>query len=246
MDSLDLNRVAEYVNQYIGTFHARRLARIQDWTLNRILTRKNPYLFRAKNITSAAELISSVLDATISSSEEELFGEFLEQLAIFVNEITFGGQKSPSPGIDLDFARDEVRYLVAVKSGPNWGNSSQHADLEVRFKNALKVLRQSPHITHVQAVLGTCYGKSRTVEKGIYRKICGQRFWEFISGDPKLYITIIEPLGYEAKRHNDNYLIERNNTYNRFVRDFTNQYCDEVGRIDWARLVKFNSGNLEV
>jgi hypothetical protein len=101
-------------------------------------------------------------------------------------------------------------------------------------------------MTHVQAVLGTCYGKSRIVEKGIYRKICGQRFWEFISGDPNLYITIIEPLGYEAKRHNDNYLIERNNTYNRFVRDFTNEYCDEVGRIDWARLVKFNSGNMEV
>jgi hypothetical protein len=135
MSTLDLNRVAEYVNQNIDTFHARRLARVQDWTLNRILTRKNPYLFRAKNITSAPELISSILDATISSSEEELFGEFLEQLAIFVNEIAFGGQKSPSPGIDLDFIRDRVRYLVAVKSGPNWGNSSQHADLEVRFKN---------------------------------------------------------------------------------------------------------------
>ena len=30
-----------------------------------------------------------------------------------------------SPGIDLEFDKDGVRYIVTIKSGPNWGNSSQ-------------------------------------------------------------------------------------------------------------------------
>lgn len=244
MNTLDLHRVAEFVNQNIDTFHQNRLAKIQGLALKQVLKRKNPYLFRAKNATSAAELVASILDATVSSSEEELFGEFLEQVAIFINQMTYGGQKSSTKGIDLDFTRDGVRYLVAIKSGPNWGNSDQKSKLNDNFKNALKVLRQSRHVTNAQAVLGTCYGKNKTTDNGLYRTICGQNFWEFISGDPELYIKLIEPLGYEAKRHNDHYVVEKNNTYNRFVREFTNEFCDEIGQINWAKLVHFNSGNL--
>lgn len=245
MNVLDLDRVAEFINQNIDSFHKSRLARIQGLTLREVLKRKNPYLFRAKNILAASDLVTSLLDASISSSEEGLFGTFLEQVAIFINEMACNGQKSSSPGIDLEFVRDNIRYLVAVKSGPNWGNSGQYRDLKTEFKNAIKILKQSPHMINVQAVLGICYGRNRTVDNGVYIKVCGQSFWELISGDPELYIKLIEPLGFEAKAHNDNYLLEKNNTYNRFVWEFTNQFCDANGQIDWAKLVSFNSGNLK-
>src|SRR5579871_6725480 len=212
MDKLDLGRVSEFVNLNIDSFHRNRLLKIQELRLNDVLKRKNPYLFRAKNVTLASELVSSILDASLSSSEEGLFGGFLEQLAIFVNELAFHGQKSSAPGIDLEFTRDGVRYLVAVKSGPNWGNKDQHSSLRVNFRNAIKILRQSPRIANVQAILGTCYGKSKTVDNGEYIRICGQQFWEFISGESNLYIDLIKPLGYEAKKHNENYEVEKNKT----------------------------------
>jgi hypothetical protein len=244
VNRFDLDRITEYVNQNIDSFHQSRISALHNLKLKDLLKRKNPYLFRAKNINSAADLVSSLLDASLSSSEEGIFGGFLEGLAIFVNGLTYSGQKSPAPGIDLEFNRDNTRFLVAVKSGPNWGNSSQYRALKENFRQAIRVLRQSHHVPHVQAVLGICYGKAADVDTGEYKKICGQSFWEFISGNESLYIDIIEPLGYEVEHHNENYKLEKSNAYNRFVREFTIDFCDADGQIDWAKLVSFNSGNL--
>jgi len=96
----------------------------------------------------------------------------------------------------------------------------------------------------VQPVLGICYGKFKTVNNGEYLKIGGQDFWEFISGDPRFFIDVIEPVGYEAEAHNSLYLEEKARTYNRFIRDFTITYCDQSGQIDWEKLVRFNSENI--
>lgn len=237
-------KIEGFVNQNIDTFHLNRLNRIKKVSLRDILKRKNPYLFRAKNLNSGPELVASVMDAFLSSSEEELFGQFLEDLAIYIAEITCGGHKSAAEGIDLEISREGVKFIIAIKSGPNWGNRSQYNDLKLKFKNAKKVLSQSRRMLPVQPVLGICYGKFKKVNTGEYLKIGGQCFWHFISGDENLYIDLIEPLGYEAKRHNDGYLKEKANTYNRFTKEFLDEFCLESGQIDWPRLVQFNSGNL--
>jgi Type II restriction endonuclease EcoO109I len=206
VNKLDLDRVTVYVNQNIGSFHESRINALHNLKLKALLKRKNPYLFRAKNINSAVELVASLLEASLSSSEEGMFGGFLEGLAIFINSLAYGGQKSSTTGVDFEFNRDNIRYLVAVKSGPNWGNSSQYEALKSNFRLAIKVLKQSRHVPHVQADLGMCYGNKADVDTGDYKRLYGQSFWEFISGSEDLYIEIIEPLGYEAKKHNDNHL----------------------------------------
>ncbi|MDX1992119.1 MAG: PmeII family type II restriction endonuclease [bacterium] len=244
MNQSDLALITAFINRSIDQFHADRLRLIQSLKLNDILRRKNPYLFRAKNITSPEELITSFVDATLSSSEEGLFGRFLEELAIYVNQITSGGQKSSSPGIDLEFNRDNTRYLVAIKSGLNWGNSSQHRALENNFKQALVVLRQSRQVVNAQAVLGICYGRAKDSDKGMYRRICGQRFWTFISGDPDLYRHIVEPLGYNAADKNELFQEQKGLTLKRLVEVFNASFCDANGSINWQQLVEFNSGNL--
>jgi Type II restriction endonuclease EcoO109I len=245
MNTLDLARVYEFVNENIDSFHEDRIRTIQNLKLKQILKRKNPYLFKAKNINSAPELVSSVMEAFLSSSEEGLFGGFLEALAIFVNEMTCSGQKSSAPGIDLEFNRENIRYIVAIKSGTNWGNSSQQRALRENFRTAIKILRQSRQVPHVQAVLGMCYGKSKDVDTGEYLKICGQSFWTFISGEPNLYIDMVEPLGYEAQKRNEFFLQEKSSTYNRLVGEFITEFCYESGQINWPKLVSFNSGNMK-
>lgn len=244
MKELDLTEVADYVNKHIGEFHQSRIIRIQGIRLREVLKKKNPYLFRAKNLLTAERLIQSVLDAFLSSSEEEIFGQFLEGLAIFVASRTVGGRKSPATGIDLEFSKDQITYLVAIKSGQNWGNSSQYQALRENFKTAVRVMKQSASVKFVQPVLGMCYGKMKTKDTGEYLKIAGQNFWYFLSGNKDLFTEIIEPIGYRAKQHNDKYEEERAALINRFTSEFTSEFCTANGRIEWKRLVAFNSGNL--
>lgn len=91
MKSVTIHELKQYVNENIVVFHESRLRRLEDIELHEVLKKKNPYLFRAKNITVASDLITGILDAFLSSSEEELFGQFLEELALFVIDQTYGG-----------------------------------------------------------------------------------------------------------------------------------------------------------
>lgn len=67
MTPLNLNDVTQYVEAHIDTFHEKRLEQLQGMKLDAILKRKNPYLFRAKNVVTAAELVQGIVDAYLSS-----------------------------------------------------------------------------------------------------------------------------------------------------------------------------------
>jgi hypothetical protein len=239
-------QIEDYVAEHIVAFHVRRIENLQKLKLADVLKNKNPYLFRAKNLQSATLLINGLLDARLSSSEEGSFGGFLENLAIYVAELSGGGQKSAAEGLDIELSRNKVRYLIAVKSGKNWGNSSQHAALRKSFATAVKVIRQSHHAGELQPTLGICYGNFVSKNNGVYLHIGGQEFWNLLSGDPNLYIDLVEPLGKEAELHNENFAIEKDKTYNRLIRELTSEYCDESGAINWAKLVRFVSGNMPI
>ena len=113
------NQITDFVKQNIVDFHRVRTDNINKLNLRTLLTNKNPYLFRAKNLNLASDLIDALLQARLSSSEEGSFGHFLEELAIFVAKICGGGDKSGVTGIDLELTRNDTRYLIAVKSGRN-------------------------------------------------------------------------------------------------------------------------------
>lgn len=78
-------------------------------------------------------------------------------------------------------------------SGENWGNSSQYKALKGNSKPALKVIKQSKHVGQLQPTLGICYGNFKTSGNGEHLRIDGQSFWNLISGDPDLYIDMVEP-----------------------------------------------------
>lgn len=242
MKKLNLKDVSRYVEENIDTFHQKRIAGLNDLKLNRVLGKKNPYLFKAKYVLTAQDIIKSITDAFISSQEETIFGDWLEGLAIFINSKVYQGRKSGIPGIDLEFDKDGIRYILTIKSGPNWGNSSQIGKLITDFKTAKKTLRTSNSQINVVAVNGCCYGRDNNSDKGDYFKYCGQKFWEFISGDAELYTKIIEPLGHMAKERNDDFIKSYSQMINKFTKEFANEFCKDNGEIDWDKLVRFNSG----
>lgn len=241
MKKLNLKDVTQYVEVNIGTFHQKRIAGLNDLKLKKVLGKKNPYLYKAKYILTAQDIIKSLTDAFISSQEETIFGDWMEGLAIFINQKVYRGRKSGIPGIDLEFDKDEIRYIVTIKSGPNWGNSRQVAGLVSDFKTAKKTLRTSNSKLNVVAVNGCCYGRTNSQDRGDYFKYSGQKFWDFISGDAELYIKIIDPLGHKAKERNDDFLQSYSQMINKFTKEFAGTFCLDNGSIDWDKLVRFNS-----
>lgn len=245
MKKIDQRIVTQYVEDNIGVFHQKRIQSLDRLKLTKVLKRKNPYLYKAKYVLTAEQIIRGIVDAHISSNEETIFGDWLEGLAIFINEKVYHGRKSGIQNIDLEFDRDNTRYIVNIKSGPHWGNSSQIKKMNADFKTAKKILRTSNSKINVVSVNGCCYGRENNPDKGDYFKYCGQKFWEFISGDENLYIELIEPLGYKAKERNDDFMKSYSQMINKFTKEFTTDFCLENGEIDWDKLVKINSAIVE-
>ena len=184
--NLLIDDIIEYIKNNISIFHEKRIAKIATLNLKEVLKKKNPYLFRAKYMRTAEEIIKYLLNAYISSSEETMFGDWLEGLAIFINQKVYSGWKSGIKGIDLELDKEGIRYIVSIKSGPNWGNSSQIKKMESDFIMAKKTLRTSNSQMQIICINGCCYGKDNNPDKGSYYKYCGQAFWEFIGGNENI------------------------------------------------------------
>lgn len=242
MTKITRQALTAFIKKNIPQFHGKRLQSLKGLKLERILARKNPYLFKAKHIETAPDLVKQLLDAHLSSQEETIFGDFLESLAIHVCSQVYGGRKSTAEGIDLEFDRDDIRYIVSIKSGPNWGNASQIKKMREHFKQARRIYGQKKHLI---AVNGCCYGRDLKPEKGDYQKLCGQAFWELVSGDPNMYHEIIEPLGHEAKKRNEEFTEAYAKVINLFNADFIKNFCATDGAIDWPKLVSFNSSKVK-
>jgi hypothetical protein len=242
MASVTVQEITRFIEDHIPGFHQKRLKSLTGLKLKIVLQRKNPYLYKAKFVTSAPDLVKAILDAHLSSQEEAVFGGFLEEFAIFICARVFGGKKSSAEGIDLEFERNGIIYIVSIKSGPNWGNSGQIKKMIQNFSLAKRILRTNASLKNIVAVNGCCYGQENVEERGDYLKKCGQSFWSFISGDDKLYIDIIEPLGHKAKEQNEAFQVEYGKVINRFTGEFIKDFCQPDGTIIWDKLVKFNSG----
>ena len=243
MVAIKIAEVSQYIERKFYSFHNGRLKSLKIFKFNDVLIRKNPYLFKVKNVLLTGDLVQTLLDEYLSSQEETIFGNFLEGLAIFVNEKVYQGWKSSTQGIDLEFNKDNIRYIVAIKSGPNWGNSSQVRKMRDDFRKAKQTIHTSNSNIHVVAVNGCCYGKNSKPDKGDYYKYCGQKFWDFISGNSDLYLKIIKPLGYSAREKIDEFSEKYAQMVNKFTLEFSGKFVVN-GKINWDALVQFNSAEV--
>lgn len=237
-----IQEITEYVSKNIFKFHEARLRKLTSLKLKELLKKKNPYLYRAKDLNTPQEIVEALASAFMSSAEETMFGDWLEQLAVFVAGKVFDGHKSTSEGIDIEMDKEDIHYIISVKSGPKWSNSSSRKKMLDNFAKAKRIYRTSGNRNPCEAVEGCCYGQDRNPDKGTHLKLCGELFWNFISGSDTLFVDIIEPLGKDSRRHNSEYLDQYYKTITCFSREFANNFCDQSGKIDWEKIVNLNSG----
>lgn len=252
MDKLNNEELQSFITEGVITpFYQIRLQKLSELTFNGIMKRKNPYLFKAKNIQTAEELVRYILDAFLSSQEETIFGDLMEELAIHVCSKVYRGYKAEQGkyrSIDLIFERERKTYIVGIKSGPNWGNSDQIGRMKGNFKQAKKILKSEGISTKIISVNGCIYGKdnrphkvdSRDRQKSYY-KFCGQEFWELITGDSKFYQQIVTPIDKEAKKRDEDFRNTYNAKINELTKEFSENYLTGDGHINWEKLVDFVS-----
>jgi hypothetical protein len=230
------------IKKCLNDFYIRRSNKIQELKLKAVLAKKNPYLFRATGIEKASEIVEDILKAFISSSDEGIFGDaFFEPIAKIVSQ----GIASPSSGVDIVIESDKSYTAIAMKSGPNWGNSAQLNKQNLDFialQSRLYKLQKK-----FDPVIGHGYGRLNKQPKGkIYRNSSGQVFWTELTGDSDFYLKLIRLMKDEPQKHRPAYKLAWDAAINRFTGEFITEFCNDKGMIDWEKLAAYVSSEEKI
>lgn len=235
----DEKAVCSAIGEALTEFYTTLTNTLDHLNLEKVLKRKNPYLYRAKEINNAVQIVDGILSAYVSSSEETLFGNcFFEPIAI----VASGGQKAVTEGVDITVDKDNTIYSIAVKSGTSVFNADSRKRQEQNFQAAQKRAQQAKKVFF--PVVGYGYGKKKVSAKNekFYKELAGKDFWEWLTGDPDFYTRIITYMGTRPDEFAKQFENAYNRAQNRMVRDFTSRYCNEDGSINWSDLIRLNSG----
>jgi len=238
------------ISDVMTPFYEKRFKKLREMKLQDVLKRKNPYLYKAKNIQLAGDFSKYLLDAFLSSQEETIFGNLLEELAIHICSITYGGHKAEEGkfgSVDLIFKKGRKTYIVGIKSGPYWGNADQLSKMRNNFKKAKKILRAEGKKGRIIAVNGCVYGKEnnpfkkhkKDYQKNYY-KLCGQSFWRLISNESNLYKILIIPLDKEAKKKDEQFQKLYIKKINEMTKDLVNVFYAN-NTLDWSKILDYVS-----
>lgn len=219
-------------------FYKRRLSVLQKLQLKKILSRKNPYLFRALATEKASEIVEQILAAYVSSSDETIFGDaFFESVARAASD----AKVSDARGVDFIIEKTDRYTAVSLKSGPNIFSASQKRRQNDEF-NELRSRLLKLH-KRFDPLLAHAYGRRNAdpTAKWIYRERSGQAFWAEITGDSDFYLKLIRLMKGIPAKHKKAHAEEWGAAVNRFTVEFARDFCLSDGRIDWEKLVKFVS-----
>ena len=161
-NSYDEQAVVQAIASALETFYGTLIEKIDGLNIQKVMKRKNPYLYRAKAMQSATEIVDSVLTAFVSSSEETIFGNcFFEPIAIAAS----GGNKALAEGIDIMIQNNETNTIsaIAVKSGPSVFNADSKKRQEQNFTAASKLHSKQKQGT--KRILDIVMGKRRNLEE---------------------------------------------------------------------------------
>lgn len=132
-NSYNEEAIVKAIATALDSFYTNLIGNIDKLNIKKVMKRKNPYLFRAKAMNGAAQIIDAILAAFVSSSEETIFGNvFFEPIATAAAQ----GQKALAEGVDIMVERDNTIYAIAVKSGTSVFNADSRKKQEQNFMAA--------------------------------------------------------------------------------------------------------------
>ncbi|MFW6680359.1 PmeII family type II restriction endonuclease [Lacrimispora sp. AGF001] len=240
-DTYNEEAVVQAIATALDEFYTALINKVDKLNIKTVIKRKNPYLFRAKAMNGAAQIVDAILAAFVSSSEETIFGNvFFEPIATAAVQ----GQKALAEGVDIMVERENTIYAIAVKSGTSVFNADSRKKQEQNFMAASKLAQQAKK--RFVPIIGYGYGKKKASKRGLpkfYEELAGKDFWTELTGDEDFYIKLIRYMADLPEKYVANFDESYQKAANRLVKEFTNEFCNEDGSIDWEKLVEFNSGS---
>ncbi len=223
------------LNANVADFAVRIKSKLETLKPEELIRRKNPYLFCLRATNKTDGFAASVLDAFLSSSEETMFGTLAEQCAVVICQSAKNGMKSTAEGIDIEYVENETRTIIQVKSGKNWGNSSQRKNCLTTSIKPLVILQQGNNV-HVRCIEGVCYGPASNRSRGSYYTYIGSDFWEEVSGWEDTHIALLSIF----VAHAQNGLMESKTLAKGAVTQFLIESgISQQGEIDWVNWVNY-------
>ena len=205
-------------------------------SLQDLLRSENPYLLSQMGDEPVGDLIKKLLSKQIETWVSNEIEVLLEDLAIKAVELTYGGRKSERKGISFEFACNGCWYIVALISSPTYNMGNEILEVENCLYYAAADVQSHNPLAKVVLVVACCYGNEPVIETEDYFNYCGQDFWKLVSGDDELYTRIAKRLRQAFMGSTLKETPEFASAANRLSLEFSNQFCDESGRIDWQRV----------
>lgn len=126
-DSYNEEAIVEAIAVALDNFYTNLIKKVDSLNIKAVMKRKNPYLFRAKAMNGAAQIIDAILAAFVSSSEETIFGNvFFEPIATAAAQ----GQKALAEGVD-------IMVPVETRLKPKMKQYEQLLILSIMFSNTI-------------------------------------------------------------------------------------------------------------
>jgi len=232
---VSFEKAEKIVSAFITEFVEPLEEKLQALRIKKIISTKNPYLYRSSGIKSCEELVDRAFRDYVSSSVETFYGSFFEAIACILS----GGVKPATAGeIDLDIRRHDqhVAELYAIKSGPKGFNSSSLKKAIEELNSAARKLRQDGWRTDKFIV--AAYGRKRRGKpRGDIEVLSSKEFWERLSSDENFYAKLLEACGKLAPL----YSADLEEPREKLLGEAHDLFCDGDD-IDWDRVLRLISG----
>lgn len=239
---ISLDELESLIRERLKDFYDRRIFILSRLRLRDLIS-KNPYLFRATGISESCQLVEELMKSRLIKSDETIFGKrFFEEIARAVGN----GEQAKQVGMDIVIETENDYIVMEIKSGSNWQNARMgrgiKADFDLAYQNYLSSGTQKQFV----AILGQSTGQTNSeadVDGGrIYLIRSGQALWETITGDSDFYLKLTRLMKDYPQRLRPDYQDAWSTALNRLNREFSLQFVDKDGHINWEELTRMNSG----
>lgn len=206
---------------------------LETLSFRKLISRKNPYLYRSSGIQTVEELVDRALTDFVSSSTEGTFGTALDWIARRLP----GNMPATGGEADLQRISGNNAEIYTIKSGPAGFNDASWTTTKQKMLRAKSSLELSGYA--VKLYVGFIYGRKRTtVDKntGITR-LASKEFWTKITGDPEFYRKLMDACACVAPL----YQADVTEARDRLLLDALSNYAHGTD-VDWQKVLHASMG----
>ncbi len=222
MAAITRREIEGFLKKHMRVYYDNGIRKLQNFTLRDVVGGLNILKIQGDGgFDNLAKMIRQRIQFNVEQGSNTRFGNCIEAVAVEICKKVDSGVKSGIPGVDQEFERDGIRYMVQIKMSTKTANHSGYEALKKHFESASRIIRQHNKKANIVCVYGICYGKICDVidSAGLHR-MTGYPFWNFIGNNHNTFRYVLEGL---AKIYANEFRHEVETEQQNAIRRITNE-----------------------